>query len=230
MRRRTRNHPPLTRSDRRDFGFAAGIAVHGEFRKRPKMKLRVPFDADYVSLLGKAVYLFAYYEWVLICIVEALKPGFARTYSRGKPLSSGEVAARFENAIRNARGLPRTKRTGTTPPANSWDSSRWFLETPRPTGARGSCSLERSYGPTIQCSEKSSSMLWSTDRQRITFRVRWARRRMGHVPRFLPGIRRRGMRPSPISGVVWIFSSSLPPEMMTSLMPPAWVSAETWEV
>ena len=71
------------------------------------MKLHVPFDRNYVNLLGKAVYLFAYYEWVVICIIEVLEPGFVRTYSRGtRPLPSGEVTKRFRIAIRNSAELP----------------------------------------------------------------------------------------------------------------------------
>ena len=68
------------------------------------MKLRVPFDSDYVALLGTAVYLFAYYEWIIIYIIEMLDPGFVGTYSRGKPLTSGCVARRFRDAILAASG------------------------------------------------------------------------------------------------------------------------------
>ena len=67
-------------------------------------KLRVPFDPDYVELLGKAVYLFAYYEWIIIYLIEVLAPGFLQTYSRGKqPLPSGEVGKRFTSAIGSSR-------------------------------------------------------------------------------------------------------------------------------
>ena len=37
---------------------------------------RVPVDDSYVALVGKAVYVFAYYEWAIIYIIEFLKPGF----------------------------------------------------------------------------------------------------------------------------------------------------------
>ena len=46
------------------------------------MKTRVPFDEDYVKLLGKAVYLFSYYEWAVIYLVERLEAGFVAEYAR----------------------------------------------------------------------------------------------------------------------------------------------------
>ena len=58
-------------------------------------KTRVPFEESYVCLLGQAVYLFAYYEWQIICIINSLSQGFVREYSRGKPLTSRAVHKRF---------------------------------------------------------------------------------------------------------------------------------------
>ena len=58
-------------------------------------KTRVPFEESYVCLLGQAVYLFAYYEWQIIYIINCLSRGFVREYSRGKPLTSGDVLKRF---------------------------------------------------------------------------------------------------------------------------------------
>ena len=52
---------------------------------------RVQFCESYVRLVGIAVYLFSYYEWQIICIVDELAPGFVREYSREKVLSSGAV-------------------------------------------------------------------------------------------------------------------------------------------
>ena len=40
------------------------------------MNTRVPFDDDYVKLVGTAVYLFSYYEWTITYVVERLEPGF----------------------------------------------------------------------------------------------------------------------------------------------------------
>ena len=44
------------------------------------MNTRVPFDDDYVKLVGTAVYLFSYYEWAIIYVVERLE--HARLFSR----------------------------------------------------------------------------------------------------------------------------------------------------
>ena len=46
------------------------------------MNTRVPFDDDYVKLVGTAVYLFSYYEWAIIYVVERLQPGFLPEYCR----------------------------------------------------------------------------------------------------------------------------------------------------
>ena len=68
------------------------------------MKTRVPFDEAYVTLVGTAVYLFSYYEWAIIYIVERLAPGFVAEYSREKPMPPGEVSARFKTALENYTG------------------------------------------------------------------------------------------------------------------------------
>lgn len=62
---------------------------------------RVPVDDSYVALVGKAVYVFAYYEWTIIYIIEYLRSGFVGQYSRGKPLTSGNVKDEFRNTIDN---------------------------------------------------------------------------------------------------------------------------------
>ncbi len=54
-------------------------------------KTHIPFDTDYTTLLGQAVYSFAYYEWTIISIIEHLDKGFVHEYSRGNPLTSGKV-------------------------------------------------------------------------------------------------------------------------------------------
>ena len=66
------------------------------------MSLRVPFDPKYTALVGTAVYVFAYYEWVIIYIVEQFRPGFVARYSRGKPLTSGQVRRELEFVLNNA--------------------------------------------------------------------------------------------------------------------------------
>ena len=68
------------------------------------MKTRVPFDETYVRLVGTAVYLFLYYEWAIIYIVDRLEPGFVAKYSRDKPMTSGVVSTRFKCALASYAG------------------------------------------------------------------------------------------------------------------------------
>ena len=68
------------------------------------MRIRVPFDDDYVKLLGIAVYLFSYYEWTIIWIVEVLEPGFLAEYLRKNPMTSGQVKCRFKGALASYAG------------------------------------------------------------------------------------------------------------------------------
>ncbi len=62
---------------------------------------RVPVDDSYVALVGKAVYVFAYYEWTIIYIIEYLQSGFVHKYSRGRPLTSGGVRQELQDTINN---------------------------------------------------------------------------------------------------------------------------------
>ena len=66
------------------------------------MKTRVPFDKNYVALVGTAVYVFSYYEWAIIYIIERLKSGFVAEYCRGTAMSSGKVLKRFNEALQHA--------------------------------------------------------------------------------------------------------------------------------
>ena len=63
------------------------------------MKIRVPFDENYVSQIGKAIYLFSYYEWTIIYLVEQLQPGFVKKYSREKTMTSGGILKKFKSAL-----------------------------------------------------------------------------------------------------------------------------------
>ena len=57
------------------------------------MSTRVPFAEEYVISLGKAVYFFSYYEWIVIYIIDYLQRGFIAEYSRGeRPMTSGHVS------------------------------------------------------------------------------------------------------------------------------------------
>ena|SRR6266542_843447 len=62
---------------------------------------RVPVDDSYAGLVGKAVYVFAYYEWTIIWIIEKLQGGFVMKYSRGRPMTSGDVRKELQSVIDN---------------------------------------------------------------------------------------------------------------------------------
>lgn len=66
---------------------------------------RVPVNDEYVAIIGKAVYVFSYYEWTLIYIIDSLKHGFVKKYSRppGKPLTSGAVKNELDRCLKNPK-------------------------------------------------------------------------------------------------------------------------------
>ena len=70
------------------------------------MDIRVPFDEAYVTLVGTAVYLFSYYEWTIIYVIERLEPGFLPEYCRNhrRGITSGKVSERFKTAVDNYHG------------------------------------------------------------------------------------------------------------------------------
>jgi hypothetical protein len=47
------------------------------------------------------VYVFAYYEWTIIWIIELLQPGFVGRYSRGTPMVSAKVKDELQRMINN---------------------------------------------------------------------------------------------------------------------------------
>lgn len=67
---------------------------------------RVPVDDEYAGLIGKAVYIFAYYEWTIIWIIEYLENGFVSQYCRGGPMTSGNVGKHFRSIIDNLVSEP----------------------------------------------------------------------------------------------------------------------------
>ena len=67
---------------------------------------RIPVNDEYAALVGKAVYVFAYYEWTIIYIIEYLENGFVSDYSRGKPMTSGAVLKKLKEVVANLSSLP----------------------------------------------------------------------------------------------------------------------------
>ena len=61
---------------------------------------RVPAEDTYVTLLGRAVYNFAYLEWAVIYTIETLAPGYLSEYAgAAKPMPSGVVANTFRERV-----------------------------------------------------------------------------------------------------------------------------------
>ena len=62
---------------------------------------RIPVNDEYAATVGKAVYLFAYYEWTIIYIIDYLKSGFVTEYSRpqNRPMTSGAVKEKLREVI-----------------------------------------------------------------------------------------------------------------------------------
>jgi hypothetical protein len=63
---------------------------------------RVPVDDSYAALVGKAVYVFAYYEWTIIYAIDYLRSGFVSRYSRGDSMTSGNVRQELQDTINSS--------------------------------------------------------------------------------------------------------------------------------
>jgi hypothetical protein len=66
------------------------------------MSTRVPYDPTYTAKVGAAIYVFAYYEWAVIYLIEQYQPGFVARYSRGKPMTSGQVLGALREVLEDA--------------------------------------------------------------------------------------------------------------------------------
>jgi len=69
------------------------------------MHTRVPHDSDYVHLVGTVVYVFAYYEWAVIYLIQQYTDGFVSTYSRGAPMTSRAVCKELDSILAENRTL-----------------------------------------------------------------------------------------------------------------------------
>lgn len=67
---------------------------------------RIPVNDEYAALVGKAVYVFAYYEWTIIWIIEFLESGFVKEYSREKTMTSGSVKDKLKKTIDSLSSIP----------------------------------------------------------------------------------------------------------------------------
>jgi hypothetical protein len=66
------------------------------------MSYRIPANEEYCKELGRAVYNFAYWEWIILWTIETLENGFLNEYRHAK-MPSGGVAKRLQKAIQNKK-------------------------------------------------------------------------------------------------------------------------------
>ncbi|MGN5222925.1 hypothetical protein [Aeromonas veronii] len=67
---------------------------------------RIPVNDEYAALVGKAIYVFAYYEWTIIWIIEKLENGFVGAYSRDRQMTSGAVLQKLREVVAGLNSLP----------------------------------------------------------------------------------------------------------------------------
>jgi hypothetical protein len=71
-------------------------------------EFRTPYDSGYVAAIGRAIYIFATYEWNVVHAMERLRPGFLTKWRFAKdPMTAGTVGKRFKNAINESNDLRR---------------------------------------------------------------------------------------------------------------------------
>lgn len=63
---------------------------------------RIPYDPAYTTLVGTAVYVFSYYEWTMIYLIQRFKPGFVAQYCRGAVMTSGNVKKELKAVVDSA--------------------------------------------------------------------------------------------------------------------------------
>jgi len=62
---------------------------------------RIPVNDEYAAIVGKAVYVFSYYEWTIIYLIDYSENGFVAEYSRPtkRPLISRAVNNKLKESI-----------------------------------------------------------------------------------------------------------------------------------
>jgi hypothetical protein len=69
-------------------------------------EFRTPYDSEYVSAIGRAIYIFAIYEWNVVHAMEKLRPGFVNEWRFAKrPMMAGKLGANFEETVNEANDL-----------------------------------------------------------------------------------------------------------------------------
>src|ERR1700682_1801752 len=71
-------------------------------------EFRTPHDSAYVAAIGRAIFIFANYEWTVVHTMEKLRPGFLNKWRFAKsPMTAGRLGKKFKNAANEASDLAR---------------------------------------------------------------------------------------------------------------------------
>ena len=86
-------------------------------------EFRTPYDSGYIAAIGRAIYIFAIYEWNVVHTMERLRPGFLNKWRFAKsPIAAGTVAKKFKNAVSESSNLARPLAS------NLKEAARAFIE------------------------------------------------------------------------------------------------------
>jgi hypothetical protein len=86
-------------------------------------EFRTPYDSGYVAAIGRAIFLFANYEWTVVHMMEKLRPRFLSKWRFAKnPMTAGRLGEKFEKAVNESSDL--------APPLTSSlkEAARVFIE------------------------------------------------------------------------------------------------------
>jgi hypothetical protein len=65
-----------------------------------------PYDPGYVAAIGRAIYIFAIYEWNVVHTMEKLRPGFLNKWRFARrPMTAGKLGENFEKTVNGANDL-----------------------------------------------------------------------------------------------------------------------------
>ena len=71
-------------------------------------EFRTPYDSGYVAAIGRAIFIFANYEWTVVHTMEKLRPGFLGKWRFAKnPMTAGRLGKKFKNAVGESSDMAR---------------------------------------------------------------------------------------------------------------------------
>jgi hypothetical protein len=86
-------------------------------------EFRTSYDSGYVAAIGRAIFIFANYEWTVVHTMEKLRPGFLSKWRFAKnPMTAGRLGKKFRNAVDESSDLARPL------VSNLEDAARAFME------------------------------------------------------------------------------------------------------